>query len=225
MTSDSIMRIITCFDTETTGLNPLKERVVQLSWVTYDIYTNNIQTKHNYIIRIDDDDVIMSPESENIHGISMKKSKNEGKPIKPILRMLGDDIRKSKQIVGHNIQFDIGMLEQEYKRNDIESPFTTIKNDKIYCTMQQSRSLCKLPFRSNHDNSPYLLQRPPYYKQPKLSELHNYLFKEVYRVNEDGLHNALNDVLLTIHCYVILKHNIDLVTISPDHFTQILITK
>ena len=219
------MKIITCFDTETTGLNPMKERVVQLSWITYNIYTNTIQTKHNYIIRIEDDDVIMSPESENIHGISMERSKKDGKPIKPILNMLADDIRKSKEIVGHNIGFDIGMLEQEYKRNDVTSPFTLIKNNRVYCTMQNSRQLCKLPFRSKQDESPYFLKRHPYYKQPKLIELHEYLFGKLYRVNEDGLHDALNDVLITIHCYVMLKHNMDLFTICPDYFTRILTNK
>jgi DNA polymerase III epsilon subunit-like protein len=216
-------RIITCFDTETTGLDPRSSRVIQLAWITYDIYNHTIVSKHNYIIRIDDD-VNMSPDSEKCHKISMEKSKKEGKPIQPILKMLSDDMLKSIQIVAHNISFDIGMLNEEYKRNQIESPFAFLKN-KTYCTMMNTIQLCKCSYKSKNDGSYYTRKYPPYYKKPKLIELYNYLFGNQYTVDTERLHNAMYDVLLTIKCYVMLKYEIDLYTVFPDEYSYFITFK
>lgn len=217
-------RIITCFDTETTGLDPQTSRVIQLSWITYDIYSNTILSKHNYIIHIDDDNVVMSPESEKCHKISMEKSKKEGKPINPILNMLSHDILKSIQIVAHNISFDISMLEEEYKRNQIESPFAYMK-DKTYCTMMSTIQLCKCSYISKRDGSYYTRKYPPYYKKPKLIELYNHLFGKKYTVDTERLHNAMYDVLLTIKCYIMLKHGIDVFTLFPDEYSSFVTVK
>ena len=86
------MKFLT-FDTETTGLP--RDRygkiddssnwpyVVQLSWILYDNETNRL-FKSNDIIRVNDD-VDISPESINVHGITRKRCNQDGIPIKTAL--------------------------------------------------------------------------------------------------------------------------------------------
>jgi hypothetical protein len=45
-----------------------------------------------------------------------------------------------------------------------------------------------------------------YNKFPKLLELHQKLFESI----PNNLHNSFNDILVTLRCYIKLKHNIDL---------------
>jgi hypothetical protein len=45
-----------------------------------------------------------------------------------------------------------------------------------------------------------------YLKYPKLIELHEKLFN----VTPNNLHNSLNDILVTLRCYMKLKFNVDL---------------
>ena len=54
-----------------------------------------------------------------------------------------------------------------------------------------------------------------YFKFPKLSELHEHLFKCVPK----GLHNAMADVLICLRCYVFLEHKHD-IAIDSNAFLQ-----
>jgi len=58
--------------------------------------------------------------------------------------------------------------------------------------------LCKIPVTSKEGEV--------YFKYPKLSELHQHLFKSI----PDGLHNAMTDVLACLRCYVVMEHNYDI---------------
>jgi hypothetical protein len=64
--------------------------------------------------------------------------------------------------------------------------------------MKNSVDLCKIPVTSKEGEV--------YFKYPKLSELHQHLFKSV----PDGLHNAMTDVLACLRCYVVMEHNYDI---------------
>jgi hypothetical protein len=46
----------------------------------------------------------------------------------------------------------------------------------------------------------------PYLKYPKLVELHEKLFDK----QPNNLHNSFNDILVTLRCFMKLKHDIDL---------------
>jgi hypothetical protein len=45
-----------------------------------------------------------------------------------------------------------------------------------------------------------------YLKYPKLIELHQKLFN----TSPNNLHNSFNDILVTLRCFIKLKHNLDL---------------
>ena len=52
----------------------------------------------------------------------------------------------------------------------------------------------------------------PYAKYPKLAELHEKLFQKTPK----NLHNSLNDILVTLRCYMKIKYNTDVLDISKE---------
>lgn len=215
-------RYVICFDTETTGLSPEKDRIIQMSWLVVNVIKNTIIYKRDYIVRIDED-IQMGDRAFAAHGITMEKSKEVGKPIKDVLQSFITSVKMASMVVGHNVNFDINMVNAECERNNISSPFTLFRKDKIYCTMYKTTSLCKIPFQNSkpyHNTS----KRSNFkrYKYPSLSELHEHLFGSIYKVNKTCLHNSLYDVLLTLHCYMYLEYNVDFYGEVPDEYSLCL---
>ena len=64
--------------------------------------------------------------------------------------------------------------------------------------MKESIELCNITL-VNRFGKPYL-------KFPKLLELHTKLFE----TTPHNLHNSFNDILVTLRCFMKLKHDIDL---------------
>jgi DNA polymerase-3 subunit epsilon len=116
-------------------------------------------------------------------------------------------------LVGHNISFDINMVKVELLRliyeKDLQKSEKLVKSYKdnlylltnyknIYCTLKESIELCNIKTLDKYGKE--------YLKYPKLIELHNKLFN----TNPNNLHNALNDILVTLRCFMKLKYNTDL---------------
>lgn len=177
------------FDTETTGLPHDYEapafdtlnwpRMVQLSWILTDNKGNALST-HDYIIRPDGYEI---PEkSASIHGISTEKAMSEGLPLDSVLAVFVATLDSAEYIVGHNISFDIHVVDAEFFRRGVD---VQLSSKKSYCTMLAGTDYCKLPGRYGH------------YKWPKLQELHKILFG----VEFDGAHNSAADVEATCKCF------------------------
>lgn len=106
------------FDTETTGLKPDKDRIIELSAIKYRIFNRDMK-------EIDRLDVFIKPPFEmdskpiEIHGIT-----NEFLSDKPSEEDVFDGIYSffSDTVIfaGHNIDFDINMLKAMYERNNKE---------------------------------------------------------------------------------------------------------
>ncbi|WP_185864234.1 DNA polymerase III subunit alpha [Blattabacterium cuenoti] len=184
------------FDTETTGLPrsykvPISNtnnwpRLVQLAWQTHDIMGNIIDFK-NFIIKPNDYDIPFN--AFKIHGITNEKAEKYGENINHVLHELKKSIDKSKCIVGHNLEFDIKVVECEFFRQKIEISF---EKKKKLDTKIISAPHCKLlSIGSNNSN------RKKKFKWPTLSELYNFLFKE----NVPNAHHAGNDVKATARCF------------------------
>lgn len=216
------MRIIV-FDTETTGLPKTKfispdtldkwPYIVQFSYVIYDTNLNDIIEVNDDIIKMNEN-IIIPEDSISIHKITNEISQEKGKKIDIILNTFMEDLNSSDMLVGHNISFDINMIKVEllrliYKRDSNNSEeemknykenlylLTNFKN--IYCTMQNSIELCDIKTLDKYGKE--------YVKFPKLIELHNKLFN----TNPNNLHNSLNDILVTLRCFMKLKYNKDLI--------------
>jgi len=217
------MRVLV-FDTETTGLpetkilNPdtlnLWPHIVQFSFVIYDTSVNNIVESSDSIVKVAEG-LVIPEESIKFHGITNKISKRKGVEIQMILNEFFYYLRNVDILVGHNVSFDINMVKVEILRliysnntNVIETDkmgykydlhfLTNFKNICCTCSLKQSIELCNITAIDRRGKS--------YIKYPKLVELHEKLFESV----PNNLHNSFNDILVTLRCFMKLKHDIDL---------------
>lgn len=180
------------FDTETTGLPrswnaPVSDldnwpRLVQIGWLKYDRAGKEI-LKQSYIIKPDNFEI--PAEVVKIHGISTKKANEAGIPLRKALKEFSADLKGSKFLVAHNMNFDEKIVGSELVRTRIKSNLWSIP--KI-CTMHSTTGFCQIP-------GPYG------YKWPKLMELHEKLFGSSF----DNAHDALSDVSACARCFFELK--------------------
>ncbi len=184
--------MILFFDTETTGLPnnwkaPVTDvdnwpRLIQIAWLLYDKNGNKIDSK-NFIVK--PDGFTIPKESSKIHGITTERALEEGKDLRYILFLFNDYIKRSKELVAHNMQFDEKIVGAEFIRNKIENPLFSKKRT---CTMLSSKDFCAI-------QGSYGL------KWPSLSELHIKLFGTDF----DNAHDALSDITATARCFWELK--------------------
>jgi len=218
------MRLL-IFDTETTGLNKTRviapdtltqwPYIVQFSYIVYNLNTHIIEHMNDFIIKLPDH-ITIPIESIEIHKITNEISKNNGIQIEKVLSQFFNDLNLSDKIIGHNVEFDFNMVRVELMRliynlkysNQERTVFKTnlysLNNcsNKIECTMKDSVDLCNIQMINKSGN--------PYLKFPKLIELHEKLFI----TKPNGLHNSLNDIIITLRCYIKLKYNYDIIEYS-----------
>ena len=177
------------FDTETTGLPhdyeaPASDtmnwpRMVQLSWILTD-NQGNVLSVHDCIIRPDGYEI--PEQAASIHGISTERAMREGIALDSALAIFVQTLDSAEYIVGHNISFDIHVVDAEFIRRGIDIQLSRMKS---YCTMLAGTEYCKLPgYRGG-------------YKWPKLQELHKKLFGTEF----DDAHNSAADVDATRKCF------------------------
>ena len=195
---------ILVFDTETTGLPEknasIKETekwpyIIQLSIVCFDTSLCKIINKYDNYIKIRGD-IELSDDVKKITNIDEKMIEG-GINIKEALNEFNRYMNISNLIVCHNVSFDKRMIMVECIRNKIKQQFVKFyynKQTKIneYCTMKNNIDL--------FENKKY----------PKLIELHSKLFEE--QIN--NLHNSFVDILITLRCYIKIKHNKDIINIQ-----------
>ena len=215
------MRVLV-FDTETTGLpkskimNPdtlnLWPHIVQFSYVIYDTILNDIVHSSDSIVKLKDG-IIIPEDSIKIHGVTNEISQKNGTNIEVILNEFFSHLRNIDLLVGHNVSFDINMIKVELLRFIYETKYNILEDDvktykynlhfltnykNICCTLQDSIKFCDIKTLDKYGKE--------YQKFPKLIELHQKLFEST----PNNLHNSFNDILVTLRCYMKLKHNIDL---------------
>ena len=219
------MKIIT-FDTETTGLPKIKmitektlhlwPHIVQFSYVIYDNETNIVLKTVDHIIKVPDN-VVISEENSNIHGITDTMSKTSGQDIEHVLSVFMEDYNNADIVVAHNMEFDFNIIKVELMRQIYNDKQTVVKKEKITqnlnclksskklcCTMQESVEICNIKTLTKDGRE--------YTKFPSLSELHKHLFSVVPK----NLHNSLNDVLICLRCFYKMHFDVDIVTINEQ---------
>jgi len=204
---------IIVFDTETTGLIrknvPLEEYpyITQFSFIVYDAQNEIIRSSFDTYIKLPSN-VVIDDFVSKLTGITNEKCEKEGMPITEALGIFYHTMSVCDCVVGHNIDFDIQMVNVEITRNlhclnhfsDIKHIFSKIRLYKLGiqtdCTMRMSIDSCSL-YVTNEKNKKYK-------KFPKLSETYYHLFNEI----PENLHNSMVDTLVCLRCYLKIKFNI-----------------
>lgn len=206
------------FDTETTGLPQTKimdtaslnlwPYIVQFSYIIYDTEINTILKIKDSIIKIPET-IIITKENSDIHGITNEISKEKGEDIKLVISEFIEDCNNSDVLIAHNMDFDINVLKVEIVRQQLNKSehiydkyLLDLSIIQKYCTMQTTIKLCNIK-KINKNGKEFI-------KFPKLSELHEKLFNTIPK----NLHNSLNDVIVCLRCYYLLKNKIDLLKIN-----------
>lgn len=182
------------FNQEYTNLEAYNNaRAVQMAFVVYhndgSFYPDPC---HNYIIRPDGFDIPL--ESTAIHKITHHRAIREGIDINKALDNLEELLPKVKLIVMHNVNFDKNILLSEAYRQKRYDLVDQLENKKYYCTMRQPEIKKYVGLQSKYYNG---------YKLPRLSELHDRLFKE--KIPLDILHDGLTDAKVTAKCFFMLR--------------------
>lgn len=123
-------------DTETTGLSPLRDRIIEIGILRVEngVLVDTYQTLIN-------PQMYISPLIENLTGI--KKEELEDAPIFEDVQRKIFDTLSDAVFVAHNVRFDYSFLKNEFKRFDQKfSP-------KHFCTAKLSRSL--FPEHTHHN--------------------------------------------------------------------------
>lgn len=134
------------FDTETTGLIPGDDRIIEISLLRcVDINGKDIRDPRNHkceqmTIRLNPEGRKISDKAFEVHGIT------DGELIgTPSFSERVDAIEKfarNRIMIAHNAPFDMGMLQGEYRKLSKDVPF------KFLCTLEMSKHY--FPDRKSH---------------------------------------------------------------------------
>ena len=185
--------MILIFDVETNGLATRKEselnkiespRLLEIAWRLYDYDKTLQEEKHFFVYH---DNLEVTSECFNINGISQEYLQNYGTDFKSILIEFKNVLSRSNILVGHNLEFDISVIQGEFSRQNM---MLLLDSKQRICTMKSSTEYCGI-------SSNWGL------KYPTLAELFTFIFNEL-PLNE---HSAFNDVKTTSRCFWHLSDN------------------
>ncbi|HEX8061114.1 MAG TPA: PHP domain-containing protein, partial [Cyclobacteriaceae bacterium] len=179
------------FDTETTGVPHNKSapitdldnwpRLVQLAWQLHDA-KGKLLSHHNYIIKPNGFDIPFK--AEQVHGISTRRAMEEGVDLRDAFAHFIKDLQSTKQLVGHNIEFDISIIGAEFIRQGVTTE--QFVNIARVDTGLASTEFCQLQGGIGGR-----------LKMPRLTELHEKLFGKRFQ----DAHDASYDVAATARCF------------------------
>lgn len=140
---DSVEPTYVAIDVETTGLNPYLDRVVQIGLVTADA---DFKVSWEGAVLVDPE-IPIPAVTTSIHGISDGDVQGCFK-FRDLISWLGDIIG-GKQIVGHNLPFDLSFLAEEHRREGLAVPplggeFDTLAIARVQLLGLGSYSLSKV---------------------------------------------------------------------------------
>ena len=143
------------FDTETTGVDPKTDRVVEIAWLLCTA-EGKIVLEETRMIK--PEGFTIPEEAATLHGITTEIATAEGEDILDVLTKFFIDMRPAGLIVGHNITYDIDILTQECLRSGTD--ISQFREKSRFCTMRNTVDYCKI----SHPNA------RTGYKFPKLAE-------------------------------------------------------
>lgn len=176
-------------DTETTGLTSLAianrenyqkwPRLVQIAWILAD--SKSIYRQESILIRPENFEI--PTESTKIHGIDQLYALEKGQAVRDQLKRLNNVMQEAKTIVGHNLNFDTGVIKSEAIRQNLDLKFPR----HYKCTAHIGRKY--IAGTQGIKNTPF----------PTLGRLH----KAIFGFSPTETHDAKAD---TYTCHQIFVH-------------------
>lgn len=206
------MRLI-FFDTETSGLDRKKDHAIQLGAIIVDERFRVLKTINEYFYT----DCLISDGAIRVHGIDKLKLNSLSGGLYPEdkAHVFPEFFSKGNIFVGHNIDFDLCMLNNSLrhytKTIDKPTPINSINFEKLdpnknysFCTMKNLSSA--LGF-SRYQNLEFLFRR---YCGTEIVNNIKSSFEQFCQSNNMGInssqaHDALYDIYMTIHLTLACK--------------------
>lgn len=190
--------MILAFDTETTGIpafrsmpitSPGFPHLVELGLVLVDEDGHELQVI-DLIIKPDGYEVPAG--SSAVHGISNERALAVGVPLRLAVAAYTNLRRVARLLVGHNVEFDLRIMEAAMHRVGATSPDLITPVAKA-CTAILGEPLAQLPPTARMVEKGY----GDKFKKPSLAELYRFLFDEELV----GVHGALADCRAALRCF------------------------
>ncbi|MEM6698725.1 MAG: 3'-5' exonuclease [Bacteroidota bacterium] len=174
------------FDTETNSKYQAQARLIHLAFIKTDEKGNEIQ-RFSELVRPEGFQI----DNAEIHGISQEIALKNGINAQAAITQFVTALSDCQLLIAHNIDYDKKVMFNELKALGLTKKyFNTLYNAPTLCTMQSSTAYCDIREGGR--------ERP---KFPRLSELYQKLFDEVYPQD----HHALTDVEAVKHCFFELR--------------------
>jgi|APCry1669190591_1035303.scaffolds.fasta_scaffold16294_3 DNA polymerase III epsilon subunit-like protein len=206
------MAYLLFFDTETTGLPATRipapklrnnwPDLVSIAWILTD-ETGRCLTSEYHIVQPSEWKI---PEAASmVHHITNEIATRTGSPLKMVINRFIDAVLKADVVVSHNMEFDKNVIDNAlYWRLGYGQTMETFKK-RLFCTMNESTPLLKLPSRY-----------PGKFKPPRLLELYQGVFHRDPPV-EMMLHSAMGDTQVMMACFFKLwPHLLNASTVSTN---------
>jgi|GEM_PF-3472986 len=194
--------MIIVLDTETTGVDSTKDRLVSVAWVCYSNEGRFMRSESHVIHQ---EGKLIPEKSIAIHGITDLVAETIGEALIDVMEKLIDDIANADLIVGHHVRFDIRFVKEGFRAAKFyPNVIAQVDDIPIACT-------CETPkhwfgkYKENKNGTRVL-------KRPRLQELHFRLFGKDFV----GEHTALQDALACAKCYFKLTE----MGVIPSHFVN-----
>jgi DNA polymerase III epsilon subunit-like protein len=196
------------FDTETNGLPKSRggsdtdinnhPEPVEIAW---QIWSDGVLVKRRVALIKPDSNIVWDAGSAIIHKIYKQFALDNGTPGTDVFTEFKTDCSSCDVIISHNLAFDLPVVKCACLRLwHADLDFSWLPRTQI-CTMKLTTPVCKLPYK----DSKYP-QRPGSYKQPRLAELHTYLFGNAGTYDA---HRASSDVDCLVACsHELMRRNI-----------------
>lgn len=186
--------MILFFDTETTGFahkskpidHPDQPHVIQLAAILAE-EDGAVRSSFSFLIDPGVEKGVRIPSgAAAVHGIDEERLWRHGLSPTLVLAMFAEAYARADLVVGHNVDFDVEMMDIYFARHTEQKALTTPR----FCTMKSSTDICRIPSPRGG------------YKWPKLAEA----YKIMLGKDLVGAHDAMNDVRAAMELYFHLKN-------------------
>lgn len=188
------------FDVETGGFSSEKNPLCDIALVAFDPFTDSILDTYQGFIKPYMPSQAYTGGAMKVNGLSLPFLEQNGKDIAVVMKEVSDFIRNNEvkvprrtikpQLVGHNVEFDLGFLEANMTRCGLD--LYDIIHPIIHCTMLQMQiGFPRAEMIANH----------------KLGTCTEY-----FGIELEDAHSALPDTIATAKLAMALMFNRDKVT-------------